>query len=141
MNVGIFIVAIVDMLVGFLLLGILKPLVQRKIGRNGFYGFRTPRTLASDKAWYAVNHGAAKAGGYMAIGMIIFGIVVALLSIVAALLPSTISDNMEVGAKINMEVAVLFAAVAAPLVLVLGLGVAMNIELKKLDKSDTDEML
>jgi SdpI/YfhL protein family len=94
---------------------------------------RTPKTLASDKAWYAVNHGAAKAGGYMAIGMIIFGIVLALLSIVAALLPSTMSDDMEL--------AVLFAALAAPLLLAIGLNVAMNIELKKLDKSDTEEML
>ena len=112
MNVVILIVAIVDMLVGLVFLGILKPLVQRKIGRNGFYGFRTPKTLASDKAWYAVNHGAAKAGVYMSIGMIIFGIVVALLGIVAALLPSTMSDNMED--------TVLFAAVAAPGVLVTG---------------------
>jgi SdpI/YfhL protein family len=133
MNVGIFIVAIMDMLVGFLLLGILRPLVQHKIGRNGLYGFRTPKTLASDKAWYAANHGVAKAGGYMAIGMIIFGIIVALLSIVAALLPSSMSDDMEL--------AVLFAALAAPFVLVVGLWVAMNIELKKLDQSDTGEML
>jgi hypothetical protein len=133
MNVGIFIVATMDMLVGFLLLGILRPLVQRKIGRNGLYGFRTPKTLASDKAWYAANHGAAKAGGYMAIGMIIFGIIVALLSIVAALSPSSMSDDMEL--------AVLFAALAAPFVLVVGLWVAMNIELKKLDQSDTGEML
>jgi uncharacterized membrane protein YjgN (DUF898 family) len=133
MNVGILILAIVDMLVGFLLLGILRPLVQRKIGRNGLYGFRTPKTLASDKAWYAANHGVAKAGGYMAIGMIIFGGVLALLSIVAALLPSKMSDDMEL--------AVLFAALGAPFVLVVGLWVAMNIELKKLDKSDAEEML
>jgi uncharacterized membrane protein YjgN (DUF898 family) len=133
MNVGIFILAIVDILVGFLLFGILRPLVQRKIGRNGLYGFRTPKTLASDKAWYAANHGVAKAGGYMAIGMIIFGIVVALLSIVAARLPSTMKDDMEL--------AVLFAALGAPFVLVLGLWVAMSIDLKKLDKSDTEEML
>jgi hypothetical protein len=38
MNVGILILAIMDMLVGFLLLGILRPLLQRKIGRNGLYG-------------------------------------------------------------------------------------------------------
>jgi hypothetical protein len=121
--------AIMDVLVGLLLLGLCMPLVQRKIGRNALYGFRTPRTLASDEAWYAVNYGAAKAGVYMSIGMVIFGIVL-------ALLPSTMSDNMQDG--------VLCAALAAPLVLVLGLVVAMNIELKKLAgdwHADPEEML
>ena len=63
-------------------------------------------------------------------------LVVALLSIVMALLSSTMSDYIED--------TVLFAAGAAPLVLVLGLMVAMNIELKKLDKdslADPEEML
>jgi uncharacterized membrane protein YjgN (DUF898 family) len=139
MYVVIPIVAIVDVVAGLIFLGVCMPLVQRKIGRNPFYGFRTRRTLASDKAWYAVNYGAAKAGVYMSIGMIIFGIVLALLGIVQALLPSTMSDHMED--------AVLFAAVAAPGVFIIGLIVAMNIELKKLDRStgdwhaDPEEML
>ena len=51
MGVVILIVAIVDVLVGLVFLGVCMPLVQRKIGRNPFYGFRTRRTLASDKAW------------------------------------------------------------------------------------------
>jgi SdpI/YfhL protein family len=93
--------------------------VQRKIGRNAAYGFRTSKTLASDKAWYAVNYGAAKAGVYLSIGMIIFGIVL-------ALLPSTMNDHLED--------AVLCAALVAPLVLILGLIVATNIESKKLDR-------
>ncbi len=133
MNIAILIVAILDTLVGILFIVICRPLVQRKIGRNGFYGFRTPTTLASDKAWYAVNHGAAKAGVSLSIGMIIFGIAMALLSIVTALFPSTMSDNLVD--------AVLFAVVAAPLVLIMGLMVAMNIEIKKLDKPGTGEML
>jgi SdpI/YfhL protein family len=136
MYVVILIVAIMDAITGLVFLGFLRPLVQRKIGRNGFYGFRTPKTLASDKAWYAVNHGAAKAGVYMSIGMVIFGIVAALFGIVLALLPSTMSDYMED--------TVLFAAVAAPGVLIIGLMVAMNIELKKLGTdslADPEEML
>jgi hypothetical protein len=111
--------AILDVIVWLIFLGVLKPLVQRKIGRNGLYGFRTPRTLASDEAWYAVNYGGAKAGMYMSIGMIIFGIVL-------ALLPSKMSDITED--------AVLFAAIGAPGALIIGLIVAMNIELKKLDR-------
>jgi uncharacterized membrane protein len=31
------------------------PLIAGKIKRNSFYGFRTPRTLASDAAWYPAN--------------------------------------------------------------------------------------
>jgi hypothetical protein len=136
MYVVILIVAIVDVIVGFVYIAIHRPLVQGKIGRNVFYGFRTSKTFASDKAWYAVNCGAAKTVVYMSIGMVIFGIVVALLSIVMALLPSTKSDYMED--------TLVFAAVAAPAALVIGVIVAMNIELKKLDKAcqaDREEML
>jgi SdpI/YfhL protein family len=136
MNVGILVVAILDMLVGFLFIAICRPLVQGKIGRNGLYGFRTPKTLASDKVWYAVNRGAAKTCVYMSIGMVIFGIVVALLSIVMALVPSARSDYMED--------TLLFAALAAPNVIIVGLIVAPNIELKKLDKdslADPEEIL
>jgi hypothetical protein len=136
MNVGILVVAILDMLVGFVFIAVCRPLVQGKIGRNALYGFRTPKTLASDKAWYAVNRGAAKTCVYMSIGMVIFGIVVALLSIVMALVPSTGSDYMED--------TLLFAALAAPSVIIIGLIVAPNIELKKLDKdslADPEEIL
>ena len=112
-------VAILDVVVGLIFLGVLMPLVKRKIGRNALYGFRTPRTLASDKAWYAVNYGAAKTGVYMSIGMVIFGIVL-------ALSPSTMSDHMED--------AVLIAGIGAPGLFIIGLVVAMNIELKKLDR-------
>ena len=136
MNVGILILAIMNMLVGILFVALCRPLVQGKIGRNGLYGFRTPKTLASDKAWYAANHGVAKAGVSMSIGMVIFGIVLALLSLVMTLLPSTIRDYLEP--------TLLIAAVASPLLLVVGLWVAMSIELKKLDKdslADPEQML
>jgi uncharacterized membrane protein len=31
------------------------PLILRMIPRNGFYGFRVPKTLASDTVWYPAN--------------------------------------------------------------------------------------
>jgi hypothetical protein len=40
-----------------------------------------------------------------------------------------------------MEDALLIAAIGAPAVFVIGLIVATDVELKKLDKSDTEEML
>jgi uncharacterized membrane protein YjgN (DUF898 family) len=125
--------AIMDVVTGLIFLGVFIPLVQRKIGRNSFYGFRTSKTLASDKAWYAVNYSAAKAGVYMSICVIIFGIV---LAIVMALLPSTMSDHMED--------AVLCITAMGMLVPIVGSTVAMNIELKKLDKAcqaDPEEIL
>jgi len=70
-----------------------------------------------DREIYPINHGAAKTGVYLSIGMVLFGIVV-------ALLPSTMLDHEGV----------LIAVSLAPLLLVLGLGVAMSIELKKLDR-------
>ena len=66
----------------------------------------------------------------LSIGMIIFGIVLALLGIVQALLPSTMSYHMED--------AVLFGVIAAPSVFIIGLIVATNIELEKLDRSTGD---
>jgi formate hydrogenlyase subunit 3/multisubunit Na+/H+ antiporter MnhD subunit len=93
MEVLIRTLAILDIIAGIVFLGLCIPLVQRKIGRNAAYGVRIPRTLASDEAWYAVNHGVGKAGVFMSIGMIIFS---------------------------------------------LGMIVATNIELKKLDRSKGD---
>jgi hypothetical protein len=32
------------------------PLILKKVPRNGFYGFRTPKTMAgSDEHWYRIN--------------------------------------------------------------------------------------
>ncbi len=31
------------------------PLILRRVPPNGFYGFRTPRTLANPSLWYDVN--------------------------------------------------------------------------------------
>ena len=44
-----------------LLVAVAIPLILHLIPRNGFYGFRTPRTLASDEVWYPANEFAGKA--------------------------------------------------------------------------------
>ena len=31
------------------------PLILQRVPRNRLYGFRTPRTLASDEIWYPAN--------------------------------------------------------------------------------------
>jgi SdpI/YfhL protein family len=45
--------------VALLLAALGHPLAQRKVARNGFYGFRSPATLSDDAVWYEVN---ARAG-------------------------------------------------------------------------------
>ena len=68
------------------------PLIFRLVPRNWFYGFRTPRTLASDAVWYPANQvcgvallaaGAAWFFWGMAAG--VTGIVIAVLASVASL--------------------------------------------------------
>ena len=44
-----------------LLVALAIPLILDMIPRNGFYGYRTPRTLASDEVWYPANRYAGKA--------------------------------------------------------------------------------
>ena len=31
------------------------PMIMRRVKRNPWYGFRTPKTLSSDRIWYAAN--------------------------------------------------------------------------------------
>ncbi len=42
-------------IVPLLLVALAIPLIAGWIGRNNFYGFRTPRTLSSDRVWYPAN--------------------------------------------------------------------------------------
>lgn len=45
--------------VALLIIGLAIPLYLGKIERNGFYGFRTNKTLSSDEIWYAANRNSA----------------------------------------------------------------------------------
>ena len=46
-----------------LIIGVSFPLILKRIPRNGLYGFRTPRTCASDEVWYPANRFAGVAMG------------------------------------------------------------------------------
>jgi hypothetical protein len=41
--------------VGALMAALSHPLAQRRIPRNGLYGFKVPATLSDDAVWYEVN--------------------------------------------------------------------------------------
>ena len=48
-------VAVCNLLGGLLCVALALPLVRGKVKPNLLYGGRTPKTLASDEAWYRVN--------------------------------------------------------------------------------------
>lgn len=40
---------------GLVMGGFSIPMIQGRVPRNSFYGFRTAKTLASDEVWYPAN--------------------------------------------------------------------------------------
>ncbi len=52
------------------------PLILGRIPRNRFYGFRLPKTLASDAVWYPAN----RMSGIAMVAAALFGMLAALLS-------------------------------------------------------------
>ncbi len=51
----------VFLLSGVVEMAIAMPMIRGKIRRNALYGFRTPKTLASDAIWYPANAYAGRA--------------------------------------------------------------------------------
>jgi uncharacterized membrane protein len=41
--------------VGLLIVGLSVPLIRRRIRPNRWYGFRTPKTISSERIWYEAN--------------------------------------------------------------------------------------
>lgn len=70
---------------GALMCVITIPLIRGKVGRNGLYGVRTPKTLASDEVWYPANRYGGRqlmgAGIAIALGSLLLGSISALLSL------------------------------------------------------------
>ncbi len=56
-----YLLVVTFLLDGLLLAGVSLPLVASRVKRNPFYGFRTPKTLASDAVWYPANRYAGRA--------------------------------------------------------------------------------
>jgi uncharacterized membrane protein len=45
---------------GLALMTLSLPLIRGDVPRNGWYGFRVPKTLASDEVWYPANRFAGR---------------------------------------------------------------------------------
>ena len=46
--------------VGLLIVGLSVPLMRRRVKPNLWYGFRTPKTMSSERIWYEANAYAGK---------------------------------------------------------------------------------
>jgi uncharacterized membrane protein len=55
-----FLLVVLFGLSGLLLALVSLPLIASRIPRNHLYGFRTPKTLASDGVWYEANRYAGR---------------------------------------------------------------------------------
>ena len=84
----------------FALLGV--PLALGRVPPNGWYGFRTPRTLAEPAVWYEINRGCG-------IGMVIAGALIAL----SALLLTSILGERSVGFVAVSNIVITFVALGA----------------------------
>jgi hypothetical protein len=56
----LFIVCLSFVFSGLLMAALALPLLRGSIGRNAWYGIRTPASMASDEAWYAINRQGAR---------------------------------------------------------------------------------
>ena len=71
---------------GLLLTALAIPLMQRRVKPNGWYGFRTPSTLRNPDLWYDAN-------AYSGRLLIVYGAVIVISAILAALLPDITVDG------------------------------------------------
>ena len=74
-------------IVGLMFIGLGVPLVQRRIPRNRWYGFRVAKTYASERVWYAANAVAGR-------DLIVAGAVVALTAVGTAALAPYLGDDL-----------------------------------------------
>lgn len=70
---------LVQFVVPLLVLALAVPMILRKVPRNYFYGFRTPRTLSSDRVWYQANRTSGIAMACASIVWLLAGLIVPLM--------------------------------------------------------------
>lgn len=64
-------------IVGLVFIGLGVPLIQRRIPRNRWYGFRVAKTYSSEQVWYEANQIAGR-------DLVVAGVVIALTALVTA---------------------------------------------------------
>ena len=70
---------------GILLCLLSVPMIRRRIPRNGLYGFRVAKTLASDDAWYPANEFAGRR-------LLVLGLIIVVAALVLFAVPGITVD-------------------------------------------------
>lgn len=69
---------LIRFVVPLVVLALAIPMILQKVSRNYFYGFRTPRTLSSDRVWYRANRASGIAMACASIVWLIAALIVPL---------------------------------------------------------------
>lgn len=93
-------VALVYATIGGMFSLISVPLIQGRVARNGIYGFRTPKTLSSDRIWFPANRNAGR-------NLFVAGVVIAagsLLMLGAVPIFGLTGEDVALGGTVLMSV-------------------------------------
>ena len=69
---------------GLLYILLAIPMIGRRVKLNPWYGFRTPKTLSSDRIWYAANEHSGRMLFVSGVATILGAILLAPLGIISA---------------------------------------------------------
>ena len=89
---------------GVLMIAVSLPLMYDKIPPNGFYGFRTPRTLSDPKIWYPANRVAGR-------NLTLSGLVISVTALIIFLIHKTMSPGTALVALLAVSSTATIAAV------------------------------
>jgi uncharacterized membrane protein len=90
-------------ILGLVFVAIGAPLIQRRIPRNRWYGFRVAKTFSSERVWYDANQVAGR-------DLVVAGVVVSVTALVTAGLARRVPELPV--AAINLVVFVVVMAAA-----------------------------
>lgn len=90
--------------VGVTLIALCIPLALQKVKPNGWYGFRTPKTLSNEKIWYEANRVAG-------IDLTIAGVLTIFTSIALFFFSGIFSEKQLITTLIIVTIGSLWAAV------------------------------
>jgi uncharacterized membrane protein len=89
---------------GVLLIAISLPMIYDKVPPNGFYGFRTPRTMSDPNLWYPANRVAGR-------NLAVAGVIVATTALVVFAMQKSIQPRTAALTLLIVSMASLFGAV------------------------------
>jgi uncharacterized membrane protein len=89
---------------GVFLIAISLPMIYDKVPPNGFYGFRTPRTMSNPNLWYPANRVAGR-------NMVLAGLIVIITALVVFAMQKSIHPKTAALTLLVVSLASLTGAV------------------------------